>query len=368
MNRAKSYLEQRHFGDNATSSDVRATICAGLAPMMAPIPGGPDVVVRTLTPTLTAMKAWVGALPADVRLVAMSIVLSVVASASRTWLAAALRVDEDDVVLKVFKDLFGVSKTALSLHRANHELLVRLHDDIVRGDEWQWMMPAHIEALSVAKFRDLAVEEKLRFLRRLRGRSASAKNVKSCKAMAVVGAPVSPGDSAWMSSDCAPYAATDSAVIAARLSELVGSAGVEDVQAARSAIQCMPPNDRLVATGLLVGLLKQKLSMEAILELEEKLAEVGRLDAIQIGLYVAHKELLVYLHDRIRRQALPAWMMPKSIKALSANGLRYQTLPVKVEVLRRLDGKKAVLANVQASMARLMDGPLWDSPRRWSSA
>lgn len=104
----KSYLSQSHFGDNATSADLRAHISAGLAVIAAPIQGGSELIVQTLAPTLTAMKVWVDGLPSDIRIVTKSIVFAVVADASRAWMAAALHGSEADVVLKVFKDLFGV--------------------------------------------------------------------------------------------------------------------------------------------------------------------------------------------------------------------------------------------------------------------
>jgi hypothetical protein len=366
MKAPKPYLSQLHFGDNVTASDIRATVCAGLALMLTPIQGSPEAIVQTLTPVLTSMKGWMATLPTDVRLVTTSIVLSVVLEAAKTWMAQVFSVEDDDIILKVFKAQFSVTKAGLSLYRGNHAFIIRLHDDIVRGDEWPWMMPAHIEALSVAKFRDMSVEDKLGWLRRLRGRCASAKNVKWCKTQTDVKPGVtSPSDSALMGTDNVPYAGTASLTIAAKLATVLTPVSPQAVQDARSAIQCMPPNDRLVATGILVDILKAMLSTEAILELEDKLVDVGKLDAIQIGIYGAHKDLLMHVHDRVLEKSLPAWMMPKSIKALSASGLRYQTLPVKVEVLRRLDGKKAVLANVQASMTSMMDGPLWASPRKW---
>jgi hypothetical protein len=367
MKAPKPYLSQLHFGDNVTASEIRATVCAGLTLMLTPIPSSPEVIVHTLTPILTSMKAWMATLPQDFRLVTMSIVLSVVLEAAKTWMAQAFSVEDDDIVLKVFKAQFCITKAGLSLYKANHAFIVRLHDDIVRGDEWPWMMPAHIEALSVAKFRDMSVDAKLDWLRRLRGRCASAKNVKWCKTQTdVKPGRTSPSDSALMVTDNLPYTGTASQGITAHLNAALAVVSLKTVQEARAAIQCMPPNDRLVATGILVDILKATLSTESILQLEDKLVDVGKLDAIQIGIYASHKDLLVHVHDKILERALPAWMMPKSIKALSASGLRYQTLPVKVEVLRRLDGKKAVLANVQESMTRMMDGPLWESPRKWT--
>ncbi len=301
MSAAKPYLEQRRFGDNVTSAAMRSATVERLQ-IAAPIPGSPEYIRAGLTPVLQGWKASIEALPCGVRLVATSIFLSVVLDAAAAWLGAVFGTDGAGVVVRVFDDVFALTKERLSMFTANHALLVRLHDDIVNGDEWPWMMPAHIEALNVARFRGLAIEEKLAWLRRLRGRCASKKTVTWCKSQAAIDARrrTGPGEPVPAGG---PVVGTESAVLAATLQGLLGP-GAADVQAARAAIRDMYPLDQLVAISLLV-------------------------------------------------------------EALAKN-LRLQTLPVKVEVLRRLDGRDGRPANVQKCMTDLMDGPVWDAPRKWA--